>query len=145
MFYLLRKVLYSMVFFFALFLFISYTPAEASSNTIGIVDFTYLVDHYPGTSAANLELRKDHETLQQEFQEKSTGLSDTDKAALDHTLGTQFEQKRLALLKGVADKVREAVQETAKQKGIDVVFDKKGWICGGTDITQDVLKHMNLS
>lgn len=137
--------MYTMGLFLTLLILASYANAEASSegSAIGIVDFTYLVEQYPATAGANLELKKEHEVLQQEFMEKSKALSDEDKIKLDHEVGMTFEKKRQELFKEVADNVLKIVQKTAKQKGIDVIFDKKGWICGGTDLTQDVLKNFS--
>ncbi len=120
-------------------------PLIAEASGVGIADFTYLVNQHPDTPTANIQLQKEREALRQEFDEKTKTSNPDEKKKLDQELMQKLEKTRLALLKGVADKVVSVVTEIQKEKKLDIVFDKRDWICGGVDITQDVLDKMNQS
>ena len=123
----------------------STVPAQAASapSTVGVVDFTYLIDHHPDTAAANQSLKAEQETLKQEFTEKSAGLNDSEKRDLDRQFGQRLAQKRQELLKPILDKVLAAIQDVAKAKGLSTVLEKREVVWGGVDITQDVLTKIN--
>jgi len=115
---------------------------QAAASTVGYVDFMYLVNHHPDTAKANEELKAVQEAAKQEFADKSSGMNDHDKQVLDHELGQRLEQKRQALLKPIADKVVSAANEVAKEKGLTIVIGNRDVVCGGVDITADVLKKI---
>lgn len=104
----------------------------------GYVDFIYLVEHHPAATKANEALNAEREAAKQEFAEKSAGLTDQEKQALDRELGQRVEQKRLALLKPLSDQVVAAANEVAKDKGLSIVIGNREVVCGGVDITGDV-------
>lgn len=96
----------------------------------------------PGTAVANAVLKTEQEKAKQEFESKATGLSDKDKQELDQQLGQRVEQKRLELLQPISAKVVAAANEVAKEKGLPIVIGKNEVVCGGVDITADVLKKI---
>ena len=57
-------------------------------------------------------------------------------------VGQQLQQKRLELLKPISDKVVAAANEVAQEKGLSIVIGKNDVVCGGVDITADVLKKI---
>lgn len=69
-------------------------------------------------------------------------MSDQDKQKLDQQLGQQLRQKRMELLKPISNKVVAAANEVAQEKGLSIVIGKNEVICGGVDITEDVLKKI---
>jgi outer membrane protein len=117
------------------------SPAQAApaASPVGVVDFIYLIDHHPDTAKANEVLKAEQEAAKKEFADKSAGLSDADKQNLDRQLAQRVEQKRLELVKPLADKVMAAVKEIADAKGLSVVVGKNVVVYGGVDITQEVL------
>lgn len=120
------------------------SPSEAApaASSVGYVDFIYLVEHHPDTAQANTALNAEREAAKKELAEKSAGLTDQEKQVLDHQLGQRLEQKRLELLKPISDQVVAAANEVAKEKSLSIVIDKREVVCGGVDITGDVLKKL---
>ena len=116
--------------------------APAAAGQVGYVDFIYLVDQHPDTAAANAALKTEQEKAKQEFESKAAGLSDKDKQELDQQLGQRVEQKRLELLQPISAKVVTAANEVAKEKGLSIVIGNKEVVCGGVNITADVLKKI---
>jgi len=116
------------------------SPATAAS--VGYVDFIYLVGHHPDTVQADATLKTEHDAVKQEFETKAPGLSDQDKQNLDRQLGQRLEQKRIELLKPISAKVVAAANEVASEKGLSIVIGKNDVVCGGVDITADVLKKI---
>jgi outer membrane protein len=116
--------------------------SPAATTAVGFVDFIYLVDHHPDTVQANATLKADQDAAKQEFATKSAGLGDQEKQDLDRQLGQQLEQKRLELVKPISAKVVAAANEVAQEKGLSIVIGKNDVVCGGVDITADVLKKI---
>jgi outer membrane protein len=116
--------------------------APAAAGLMGYVDFLYLVNRHPDTALANAALKTEQEAAKQEFESKANGLSDKEKQELDRQLGLRLEQKRLDLLQPISAKVVAAANEVAKEKGLSIVIGNKEVVCGGVDITADVLKKI---
>lgn len=116
--------------------------AAPAGGPVGVCNFTYLVNQHPDTPQANEELKAEQAAAKKEFDEKSVGMSDKDKLELQHQLSQRVEQKRLQLLKAVADKVVVIAKEVAAEKGLSIVIGNNDVVCGGVDITDNVLKKM---
>jgi outer membrane protein len=67
-------------------------------------------------------------------------MSDQDKQALFQQMRQQLEQKRIDLVKPIADKINAAIKHVADQKSLSIVIGKNIVVYGGEDITADVLK-----
>jgi len=140
----MKKQLFSVVLALCLLLG-AWGTAQASpvvAASVGYVDFIYLVDHHPDTVQANATLKAEQDSVKQEFETKSAGLSDQDKQNLDRELGRRLEQKRIELVKPISAKVVTAANEVAKEKGLSIVIGKNDVVCGGVNITADVLKKI---
>jgi len=116
--------------------------ASAATGPVGYVDFIYLVDHHPDTASANAILKAEQEAVRLEFQTKVAALSDKEKQELDWQLGQRLEQKRLELVKPISAKVVVAANTVANEKSLSIVIGKNDVVCGGVDITADVLKKI---
>ena len=116
--------------------------ASAAAGSVGYVDFLYVVDQHPDTAKANSALKAEQDVVKQEFETKAPGLSDQDKQKLDQQLGKRLEEKRIELLKPISAKVVTVANEVAGEKGLMIVIGKNEVICGGIDITADVLKKI---
>lgn len=116
--------------------------AAPAAGPVGYVDFLYLVNQHPDTAAANAALKAEQEAAKQEFDSKAAGISDTDKQNLARQLDQRVEQKRQELLQPIAAKVTAAANDVAKEKGLSIVIGKNEVVCGGVDITADVLKKI---
>ena len=119
------------------------SAAPAENFPVGIVDFLYLVNNHPNTSAANAALKTEQEQIRKEFETKSAGLSDQDKQALDRQLGQKIEQKRQELLKPIVDSINMTMKTVAAEKGLAMVVHKNSVALGGQDITSDVLAKLS--
>lgn len=116
--------------------------APTVTVTVGYVDFLYLMNQHPDTAKANAALKAEQEAMKQEFETKAPGLSDQDKQKLDRELGQRLEQKRLELVNPISAKIVAAANEMANEKGLSIVIGKNEVVCGGVDITADVLKKI---
>jgi len=116
--------------------------SPVATSSVGYVDFIYLVDHHPDTVQANATLKAEQDAAKQEFESKASSLSDQDKQNLDRQLGQRLEQKRIDLVKPISAKVVSAANEVASEKGLSIVIGKNDVVCGGVDITADVLKKI---
>ena len=116
--------------------------AAPVAGPVGFVDFIYLVNQHPDTAAANAVLKAEQEKAKQEFESRAAGLSDTEKQDLVRQLDLRVEQKRQELLRPISAKVVAAANEVAGEKGLSIVIGKNEVVCGGVDITADVLKKI---
>lgn len=130
-------------FLLALCLLLSAFSVAQAAGPVGYLDFPYLINQHPDTAAANAALKTEQEAAKQEFDSKSAGLSDADKQNLARQLDQRIEQKRQELLRPIAAKVTAAANEVAKAKGLSIVIGKNEVVCGGVDITTDVLKKIS--
>ena len=117
--------------------------APAENFPVGVVDFMYLVNNHPNTSAANAALKTEQEQIRKEFETKAAGLNDKEKQALDRQLGQKMEQKRQELLKPIVDGINAAMKTVAAEKGLAMVVHKNSVALGGQDITADVLAKLS--
>ena len=117
--------------------------APVATGPVGYADFLYLVSQHPDTVQANAALKVEQETAKKEFDAKVAGLSDQEKLNLDRQFGQRLEQKRLELVKPISIKVVAATNEVANEKGLSIVISRNEVICGGVDITADVLKKIS--
>ncbi|CQR70792.1 Outer membrane protein (OmpH-like) [Sporomusa ovata DSM 2662] len=114
----------------------------APAASVGVVDFSYLIDNHPNTPKANEELKAMQEQANKDFEAKSAGLGDKEKRELSMQLGQQLEQKRQELLKPISEQIASAIKKVRAEKGLSVVLGKNIVIDGGVDITADVLKKL---
>ena len=129
----------------ALCLFLgSWGTAQAATSTgaVGYADFLALVSQHPDTVQANVALKAEQEAVKKEYESKVAGLSEVDRQNLDRQLGQRLEQKRLELARPISLKVVAAANEVANEKGLSIVISRNEVICGGVDITADVLKKI---
>jgi outer membrane protein len=112
--------------------------AAAAPAQIGIVDYTYLIDHHSDTPKANEALQAEREAAQKEYNQKSVVLNDIGKKELERQLNQRVEQKRLELLKPITDRIDAAIQEVAQSRKLMAVAFKNTFAYGGVDITPEV-------
>lgn len=140
----MKKQFFSLLLALCLFIAIGGTSQAApiATGPVGYVDFTYLVNQHPDTMQANASLKAEQETIKQEFESKAVGLGDRERQELDQQLGLRLEQKRLELLNAISGKIVAAANEVVKEKGLSIIISKSEVVCGGIDVTADVLKKI---
>jgi outer membrane protein len=117
--------------------------AAAATPQIGIVDYTYLINHHPDTAKANEALQVERDAAQKEYNEKAVVLNDTGKKELERQMNLRVEQKRLELLKPITDQINAAIKTVADAKKLIGVAYKESFNYGGVDITQEVAATLN--
>ncbi len=113
-----------------------------SESAIGKVNFNDLVQVAPGLSDARKTLQEAATADQKEFEEKSKGMKDADKAKLQSDYRQKLQDKQEELIKPITEKINKAIAAVGKTKGLAVVVDKNTVVYGGLDITQDVAKEL---
>jgi outer membrane protein len=116
--------------------------AKGQTSSIGIVDYTYLIEHHPDTPKANQALKTEQELAQKEYNEKSALLNDKGRQDLERLLNLRIEEKRRELLKPILEKINAAVKQVADAKGLSIVVYKNTVAYGGVDITQEVANKL---
>ncbi|GBG58135.1 hypothetical protein SPFL3102_01855 [Sporomusaceae bacterium FL31] len=119
--------------------------AKAPASTIGVVDYDWLLDQYPGIDKASAELKAANEQAKQEYESKAAGLSDQEKQQLGNQLGQRVAEKREQLLGAMLAKIDAAVKAVADEKGLTAVVPKSAVVYGGLDINNDVLTKVKKS
>lgn len=80
---------------------------------------------YKDYQAEQVVLTQDQQQKkQQEIVDKEKGLKDYQKSKFGQ--GGELEKKKQELIKPLQDKIFDAVQKIAKQRGFDFIFDKNG-------------------
>jgi len=138
----IRKRVFPLIFSICLVWGTWGTAQAAPAASVGYVDFIQLIQQHPDTVQANAVLKAEQEALKKEFETKSAGLSEQEKRELDRQLRQRLAQKRLELVKPISAKVVAAANEVAKEKELSIVIGKNEVVCGGVDITADVLKKI---
>ena len=116
--------------------------ASAPTLSIGIVDYTYLIENDPDTPKANEALQAERELAQKEYAQKSAILNEVGKKELERQLNQRVEQKRQELLKPISDKIDAAIKAVAEAKKLVAVAYKNTFAYGGVDITQEVANKL---
>ena len=147
--------------FFALVI-LAYTfgfcPSYAEMGSkVGVVDGEKLFDEYPSAQEASKkianaqdELRNaisETEKIYTEFEKQKK--SEAEKLTKQKELQVKIDAKAQdtkkmieSLSSRIEDEILQAIKRTASEKGLDVVFDKRAVLTGGTDITQAVSEQL---
>ncbi len=116
--------------------------ASAASSSVGVVDFRQVMGQSTDLQDANTKMQLAVEEAKNDFESKSAGMSEEDKANLYQQTQEQLARKQQELLDPIQKKVEAQVKSVAEAKGLSVVIDKSAVVYGGTDITQDVIRKM---
>lgn len=110
----------------------------------GIVNVNAVLSGNAAFQKAGKTVAAEQQKLQKEYNEKSKGMNDTDKKALEQKLNQQLAQKENEVMKPIQDKFKAAVEKAAKAKKIDTVVVPGGIIYGtiSADLTEDVKANM---
>lgn len=117
--------------------------SAAGSSNVGVVDYRQLVTTHPDFASAEEQMKATYNEQQQKLQENAASMSDEEKAAAYQEAQKAIQGQEEALIRGIRDKVDEAVRSAAETRGLTVVLDKNSVVYGGQDITQDVQKKIS--
>ena len=116
--------------------------ASAASSSIGVVDYSQVMRQSTDMQDANTQFQLAMQEANNEFDSKSAGMSEEEKANLYQQTQEKLAQKQQSLIEPIQKKVESEVKAVAESKGLSVVIDKGAVVYGGTDITQDVIRKM---
>lgn len=141
-----------------LVLFMTWPANAESTMKIGVVDGEKLFDNYPGVDDAQKRITDAQDALRNaieesekifgefEKQKKSEAEKLTKKKELQSNIDTKAKETKEVIESisvKIEDDILQAINKIAKQRGFDVVFDKRAVLTGGIDATDEVTKILS--
>ena len=137
----MKKVFLAAAFVFGA-LFCAMPPsasAAAESSEIGFVHLGTVFGACPEIPKIQQELGALRERLQKQFDSQSAEMEEAERVELQQKLSQQLAQRDEELMIPVREKVRKAVEATAKEKGVKMVIEAGTVLFGGVDLTADAV------
>ena len=116
--------------------------SAASSSSVGVVDMQQVSMAHPDVQNLQSQMEATINEVRQEFEEKSAGMNDQEKADYYLQCQDRIRQKQEELLAPIEQAVQAAIKAVADKKGLAVVINKAAVVYGGQDITQDVINQL---
>ena len=116
--------------------------SAASSSNVGVVEYEAILMQHPDMQKLDDQLKVTVDEIKKEFDEKSAGMNDQEKADYYRQCQERIFQKREELLDPVVKSIEAAIKSVADKKGLSVVLAKAAVIYGGQDITNDVIAQL---
>jgi len=118
------------------------STTHAATSPVGVVNYQQLINQHTDMAQDNETYKAAFKQAQEDFNAKSTTMSDDEKRTYSQQLQQGLQQKQQQLLAAIRDKVNVAVKEVADSKGLTIIVDKSVTVYGGQDITDDVMKKV---
>ena len=116
--------------------------SAASSSSVGIIDYQQVMAAHPDVQNLQGQMETAIADVKKEFDEKSAGMNDNEKADYYRQCQERLAQKQQELLDPIKNSVDAAIKKVADKKGLAIVIDKMAVIYGGQDITADVITEL---
>ena len=116
--------------------------SAASSVNVGVVDRDLVLSQHPEGQNFQSQMNAEISEVQKDFEQKSQGMTDQEKADYYRQCQQRLAQKQNELMEPILKSVDEAIKKVADSKGLSVVIEKAAVVYGGTDITQDVISRL---
>ena len=116
--------------------------SAASSSSVGVIDIQQVMAAHPDRQNANSQMETLQAEIEKEFNEKSAGMNDQEKADYAQQCRERVGQKYSELLETLMTSIETTVKKIADKKGLAVVVDKSVVIYGGQDITAEVITEL---
>lgn len=113
--------------------------SAASSSNVGVIDYQQAMSSHPDVQGIQSQMETAINDVRKEFEEKSAGMSDQEKADYYQQCQQRLAQRQQELVEPIKTKVDVAIKKVADKRGLSVVIDKMAVIYGGQDITQEVI------
>ncbi len=117
--------------------------SAASSVNVGKVDREQILAQHPSLKDIQAQMNAAIAEVQKDFEEKSAGMTDQEKADYYRQCQQRLAQKQNELLDPIEKSVMDTIKKVADSKGLSVVIDNSAVVYGGTDITQDVISKLS--
>lgn len=116
--------------------------SAAGSVSVGVVDRDQVVSQHPEAENVNKQMQAAIVDIRKDFEEKSQGMTDQEKADYGRQCQQRLAQKQQELAEPILKSVDDTIKKVADSKGLSVVIEKAAVVYGGTDITQDVISKL---
>ena len=116
--------------------------SAASSSSVGTIDYQQVMAAHPDVQGLQGQMETAINDIRKEFEEKSAGMNDQEKADYYRQCQDRLAQKQQELLEPIRSAVDVAIKKVADKKGMSVVIDKMAVIYGGQEITQEVIAEL---
>lgn len=113
--------------------------SAASSSSVGVIDYQQAMAAHPDVQNLQTQMETAINDVRKEFEEKSAGMGDQEKAEYYQQCQMRLGQKQQELLDPIKNAVEAAIKKVADKKGLSVVIEKSAVVYGGQDITQEVI------
>ena len=116
--------------------------SAASSSSVGIIDYQQVMAAHPDAQNVPTQMETAVAEIKKEFDEKSAGMNDQEKADYYMQCQQRLAQKQQELIAPIEQAVQAAIKKVADKKGLAVVIDKAAVIYGGQEITAEVITEL---
>ena len=116
--------------------------SAASSVNVGVVDREQVLSQHPDGESFTSQMQAAVTEVQKDFEEKSQGMTDQEKADYYRQCQQRLAQRQNELMEPIIKSVDDTIKKVADTKGLSVVIEKAAVVYGGTDITQDVISKL---
>lgn len=116
--------------------------SAASSSSVGVIDYQQVMAAHPDVQNLQTQMEAAVNEVRKEYEEKSAGMNDQEKAEYYRQCQERLAQKQQQLLDPIKNAVDAAIKKVADKKGLAVVIEKMAVIYGGQDITQEVVAEL---
>ena len=116
--------------------------SAASSSSVGVIDYQQVMAAHPDVQNLQTQMETAVNEVRKEYEEKSAGMNDQEKAEYYRQCQERLAQKQQQLLDPIKNAVDAAIKKVADKKGLAVVIEKMAVVYGGQDITQEVVAEL---
>ena len=117
--------------------------SAASGGNVGVVDYNQIARQHPDFQNLDQQLQSTIEEVKKEFEEKSQGMNDQEKADYYQQCQQRIVNKQQELVEPIEQSIKDNIKKVADSKGLSVVIEKNAVVYGGQDITQDVINKLS--
>ena len=122
--------------------FSSTALAADQSALVGFVNVQYVLQNYPGIKDVLQQISDEKVRLQNQYNEQSQSLSDTDKNAMSANLSQEYNKYENNTMAPVQQKIQKTIAKIAKEHGIQNVVNSNSMLYGGKDLTEEIVKAL---
>ena len=116
--------------------------ASAAGSNVGVIDYRQVMSQHPDLDNIEQQMQTAIADVKREFEEKSAGMNDQEKADYYQQSQLRLQQKQQELVGPIEQSIEATIKKVAETKGLSVVIEKSTVIYGGQDITQDVINRL---
>ena len=116
--------------------------ASAAGGNVGVIDYRQVMSQHPDLNNVEQQMQTAIADVKREFEEKSAGMNDQEKADYYQQSQLRLQQKQQELVAPIEQSIQDAIKKVADNKGLQIVVEKTAVIYGGQDISQDVISRL---